>query len=161
MEIISGILPATKISNHPTFPDVERYVRIESDIRTKQSIKLECLVQYFKNNVDISEEMSKKSFLLIADNTQRKNLYVLNGVTKYSADNGATPLMEDVLEHEVINTVPQYNEDMSPKMITVQKQKSIGLFEYFQILMTAPVSTKSQYDTTLLMNDQAGRFNQF
>lgn len=141
---------AKKISNHPLFTDVERFVHIVNDNRREGNITLECVLQYVQNGNDITKSFANNSFFLIADNNRRKKVYQADGIT---------PVMEDYEEQEVVDGTPQYNEDNTPKMTTKQRIKTIGLYDYFKALMDMPISTNSQYDTTIEMNDLAGKFN--
>ncbi len=144
------IIFSKKISNHNLFNNVERFVHIVRDDRKNNSIVLECVIQYFKDGVDVSKSFANTPVFLTADNYIRKTLYEADGIT---------PQRENYEEQELIDGVPQYNEDNTPKMITLSRYKTIGLYDYFKTLMALPISTNSQYNDTIQMNDASGRFN--
>lgn len=144
------IILSKKISNHNLFNNVERYVHIIRDDRKNESIILECVIQYFKDGIDVSKSFSSTPVFLTADNYRRKTLYEADGIT---------PKLEEYQEQELVEGVPQFNEDNTPKMITLSREKTIGLYDYFKKLMALPISTNSQYNTTIEMNDAIGRFN--
>lgn len=144
------IIRSKKISNHNLFNNIERIVHIVHDDRKNDTIILECVIQYLKDGIDVSKSFANTPVFLIADNNKRKTVYQKDGII---------PIIEDYETHEIIDGVPQYNEDNTPKMITLQRPKTIGLYDYFKTLMDLPISTNSQYDTTIEMNDLAGKFN--
>lgn len=144
------IIYSKKISNHNLFNNVERILHVVHDDRRNDTIILECVIQYIKDGIDVSKSFNNSSIFLVADNFKRKTVFEKDGVT---------PIMEDYEIQEVIDGELKFNDDGTPKMITLSREKTIGLYDYFKLLMDLPISTNSQYDNTIEMNDLAGKFN--
>lgn len=142
-----------KISNDPTFTDIERYVKpgtLSINWRAKE-IRLDYDIIYLKDGEDITKKLSVNYSSIVASNFKK--------ITPRDASGELVIEYTETKVHQKINEMLQYNDDLTPKMIIEKEITKVPMFDYLIKMIQMDISITSLIIGFILENDADGFFN--
>lgn len=143
-------ITSKSISNRKDYTDIKRTVFVYGFYFGIDKITLQTICKYYDNaDLDITYKFATNDQELNATNFKRKDVL----------DSEGEPVYDTIQEQELIEGIPQFNEDESPKMIDVHVKKTIGLYDYFKEMANQPVPLIAMFQSIVSDNDLLGTYD--
>lgn len=138
------------ISNRKDYAEIKRKVFVKGFYFGTEQITLQTVCMYFDaNGKDITYKFAPNIKELIANNFKRKDVL--------DAENNL--VFDAIPEQEVVDGLPIFNEDGTPKMVEKQVKRTIGLYDYFKNLANQPVPLIAMFQSIINDNDLLGTYD--